>query len=247
MLPQCQPLYRSTSLSLILGIVAAAPPLVRQPEAALLSLWTLLRLVGGPPPFVCLFVGASLLAAVPLLFAPVLCVVSRESVVLPHAPFVLGLPSCYSWACGSPLCGIPRSLFCCLLRRSSSLICYVRCLSRLLCCLLLCCSVGFAFDHARAPGALLCSLCNRPWALSCLLCYHYLPLSRSFRLFPVRCAPSCSDACMVPLWLMPGLVRAPPPAPRATACGRYLPIVVPSLTASLSLAPGLVGALMRLV
>ena len=127
---------------------------VRRLVGASLSLWVSLGLVGAPPPFVRLLVDAPLPVVVPLLFAPVLRA-SRKVAVLPPAVFVLGLPYCLLLGLRAllfPLCHVPRVFRCLSLHRSSSLTYCARCLSRLLCCLLLCCSLGSTLAHAWARG-----------------------------------------------------------------------------------------------
>ena len=176
-------------------------------------LWLLPGPVGATPPparlLVLLLMGALQPVAVPLLFAPVLRALSCEDVVLPLAPFVLGLPCCLLlglWALVCPLCDVPW-LSCCLsIRRSSSLTCYAPVRSPMLG------PVGAAVCFA-APGR-----CRASCAILCGLC-----------------AASCSSARGGLLSLVPGPVGAPPAFVRPLV-GALLPCALPYLIAPLLLS-----------
>ena len=245
------PLLRA--LSLLVAVLPLAPPLV--------GLRCGFRL--GPPPLVRLLVlllsEASLPIAVPFLFAPVLPALSCEIVVLPLAPFVLGLPCCLLlgwWALVRPFCDVPWMSCCLSLCRSSSLICYVRCLSRLLCCLLLCCSWGSAVSYASARGR---SSALRDTARGRFAAYRSTPPARSpapCAIYLGCCAVGCSAACGALRPPMLGHVGTPPPFVRLlmdVAPQFALPLPVATLLRPLSCAvdvppraPPLVGVCCRL-
>ena len=83
---------------------------MRRLVGASLSLWLSLGLVGTPPPFVRVLVGALLPVAVPVLFAPVLRALSREVAVLPPALFNQGHPYCLLLGTRVPLVRRPAGV-----------------------------------------------------------------------------------------------------------------------------------------
>ena len=155
-----------------------------------------------------------------------------------------------------PLCDVPW-LSCCLsLRRTSLLSCYARYLSRLLCCLLLCCTWGSAVSYALAHGR---CFALRDTARGRFAPYRSTTPARSPALCAVflgYCAAVCSAACGA-LWSpMLGPVGAPPPfvrLPVNAAPPFALPLPVAALLRALSCAvaalppaPPLVGVCCRL-
>ena len=133
------------AVSLLVAVLPLAPPLVGLCYGFCLGPLAPLRPSCDYSCYCSWALGCLLLCS--FLFAPVLRALSCQVAVLPLA---WGFPVALSslWALVCPLCDVPW-LSCCLsLRRSSSLTCYVRRLSRLLCCLLLCCSWGSAVSYA---------------------------------------------------------------------------------------------------
>ena len=149
-----------------------------------------------------------------LLIAPPLCAVSSEVVVLPPAPLPAGFQRRIrlgSWAPLRPLCYCPWALRYLSLFRSRSHPCSARCLSWLLCCLLLCCLWGSAVAYAWARGRSFAPSGECSWALRCLLprCSHSLQCSVRFPPRWLCCLLPCRS--WAPLWLRLGSWVPPPP------------------------------------